>query len=130
MKLSRTVDYAIQSAVLLAMRDGEQLSCNKIAELRGLPERFLLQILRTLCVAGVLKSTRGVQGGYLLARPAADITLRDIWEAIEGPIDLRTTCPELQYSIGSLTETIRAHLHRFTLADLAAEERREAQVPA
>ena len=49
-----------------------------------MPERFLLQILRNLVTANLLRSTRGVDGGYLLAVPARDISLLDIVEAIEG----------------------------------------------
>jgi len=52
-----------------------------------MPERFLLQILRTLVTADVLVSTRGVEGGYRLAAPANKISLLDLIEAIEGPIN-------------------------------------------
>lgn len=51
-----------------------------------MPERFLLQILRSLVTHGVLKSTRGVEGGYMLRRPTSKITLLDLFEAVEGPI--------------------------------------------
>jgi Rrf2 family protein len=52
-----------------------------------MPERFLLQILRNLVTHGILRSTRGVDGGYALVRPANQISLLEVIEAIEGPYD-------------------------------------------
>ena len=51
-----------------------------------MPERFLLQILRSMVTHGILQSTRGVEGGYSLARPASSVTLLDIVESAEGPV--------------------------------------------
>ena len=51
-----------------------------------MPERFLLQILRSLVTHGILQSTRGVVGGYTLVRPPEEISLLEIIEAIEGPV--------------------------------------------
>jgi Rrf2 family protein len=51
-----------------------------------MPERFLLQILRSLVNHGILRSTRGVDGGYALLRPARDVSVLQIMEAIEGPL--------------------------------------------
>ena len=51
-----------------------------------MPERFLLQILRKLVRSGVLKSLRGVEGGYLLARPAEEISLLDVYESFESSL--------------------------------------------
>jgi Rrf2 family protein len=51
-----------------------------------MPERFLLQILRSMVTHGILHSTRGVEGGYTLERPSSDISLLDIVEAVEGPV--------------------------------------------
>jgi Rrf2 family protein len=51
-----------------------------------MPERFLLQILRSMVTHGILQSTRGVEGGYSLARAASSITLLDIVESVEGPV--------------------------------------------
>jgi len=58
-----------------------------------MPERFLLQVLRSLVNHGILVSTRGVDGGYRLSRPASEITLLDVIEATDGPI--RPAAPEL-----------------------------------
>jgi hypothetical protein len=52
-----------------------------------MPERFLLQILRVLVTHGILRSTRGVDGGYALTKPADQISLLEVIEAIDGPLD-------------------------------------------
>jgi Rrf2 family protein len=82
-----------------------------------MPERFLLQVLRTLVNEGVLKSTRGVDGGYRLAKPMSQITLLEIVEAIDGPIQ-----PELP-QIGGLTPQSQKKLTE-TLGDIAADAKR------
>jgi Rrf2 family protein len=69
-----------------------------------MPERFLLQILRGLVTRGILHSTRGVDGGYYLARPASQITLRDIIEAFDNPIEPRL--PEVNGYSSQLRELV------------------------
>lgn len=87
-KLSRTVSYAIAATLQLAKSSGESpIPCNQIAAEGKMPERFLLQILRSLVNAGILKSTRGVVGGYALNKPAEEISLLEIMEAVEGPYE-------------------------------------------
>lgn len=87
MKFSRTVAYAVQAALTLAdVGTDEPVPCSRLAAIGKMPERFLLQILRMLVNHGVLLSTRGVEGGYRLSRPASEISLLDVIEAIDGPI--------------------------------------------
>lgn len=87
MKLSRTVGYAIQATLQLAESNSSApIPCSRLAADGGMPERFLLQILRSLVTHGILRSTRGVEGGYKLDREAADISLLDIIEAVDGPL--------------------------------------------
>jgi Rrf2 family protein len=89
MKLSRTVAYALQAVVELGSAGaGATVPSRRLAEAGGIPDRFLLQILRTLVSHGVLHSTRGVEGGYTLARPLDQVSLLDIIEALEGPVNL------------------------------------------
>jgi Rrf2 family protein len=86
MKFTRTVAYAVQAVLSLAQASGDRpVSCSRLAAEGHMPERFLLQILRTLVTHGILHSTRGVEGGYQLNRSAAEISLLDVIEAIEGP---------------------------------------------
>jgi Rrf2 family transcriptional regulator, cysteine metabolism repressor len=88
MKLSRTVSYAVQATLQLAQSESDEpVPCSKLAAQGKMPERFLLQILRNLVTHGILRSTRGVDGGYALVRPADQISLLEVIEAIEGPYD-------------------------------------------
>jgi Rrf2 family protein len=88
MKLSRTVVYALQATLLLAQDNSRMpVPCSKLATEGKMPERFLLQILRNLVNHGLLRSTRGVDGGYMLLKKPHDVSLLNIIEAIEGPVD-------------------------------------------
>ena len=88
MKLSRTVAYAVRATLQLAQSESDRpVPCSKLAAEGNMPERFLLQILRNLVTHGILRSTRGVDGGYALTRRPEDISLLDVIEAIEGPLD-------------------------------------------
>lgn len=82
-----------------------------------MPERFLLQVLRSLVNSGLLKSTRGVDGGYRLAKPLSQITLLDIVEAIDGPIQ-----PDLP-QIGGLTPQAQRRLAE-AMGDIAADAKK------
>lgn len=87
MKLSRTVTYAVQATLQLAAAEpGRSIPCSRLAQEGQMPERFLLQILRTLVNRGILRSARGVDGGYRLQREPAEISLLEVIEAIEGPL--------------------------------------------
>ncbi len=83
MELNRVTQYAILAMAQLKT-DGAPIPSSALAKLGDMPERFLLQVMRKLVTGGLVKSTRGVNGGYVLAKPAKDITLRDICEAING----------------------------------------------
>lgn len=125
MKLSRTVSYAVKAMVALATDPGESpVCCKQLAESGEMPERFLLQILRTLVTHGLLSSVRGVYGGYHLARDPGDISLLEIVEAIDGPFALRL--PEagprdesLELSLSDLSDRLRENFARVKLSDLA-----------
>ena len=88
MKLSRTVSYAVQATLQLAKSESlVPVPCSQLAAVGKMPERFLLQILRNLVTHGILRSTRGVDGGYALIRPPEEVSLLEVIEAIEGPLD-------------------------------------------
>ncbi len=87
MKLSRTVQYALRATLLLAQEETlKPIPCSQLAREGEMPERFLLQILRNLVNGGLLRSTRGVDGGYALVKPASDVSVLNIIEAIDGPM--------------------------------------------
>jgi Rrf2 family protein len=128
MKLSRTVTYALQATLQLAQHAGEKpIPCSRLAQQGKMPERFLLQILRTLVNHGILTSTRGMEGGYSLNRPASDISLLEMIEALDGPIT--TTVPStdpagemsqrrLQSALAGVTADVRRNLEAIKLAQL------------
>lgn len=92
-----------------------------------MPERFLLQILRNLVTHGILRSTRGVDGGYALVRSADQISLLEVIEAIEGPYDTSLETSEglaeasqlkLRDALGQVTATTRRQLESIKLSAL------------
>jgi len=115
MKLSRTIAYAIHATLQLAGGEqGTPIPCSQLASKGRMPERFLLQILRSLVTHGLLHSTRGVDGGYYLARPADEITLRDIIESFDNP--LSPTMPPLDGLPSSVEKRILATLEQASAA--------------
>ncbi len=87
MKVSTRGDYASRALLCLALRDDSSpISVRDIAERTGLPQPYLEQILLALKGAGLVRSKRGVSGGYSLARPAEEILLSQIVSAVDGPI--------------------------------------------
>ena len=89
-RVSTRGDYACRALLSLAMHSGEPgpTSVKDIAQRTGLPQPYLEQILLVLKGAGLVKSKRGVGGGYVLARPANEILLSEIISAADGPISL------------------------------------------
>ena len=96
MRVSAKVDYAVRAAVELAVAAGQgPLKGDQIAARQGMPVKFLESILSELRRAGMVRSQRGAEGGYWLAKPAAEISVADIIRAVEGPLaDVRGVPPE------------------------------------
>jgi Rrf2 family iron-sulfur cluster assembly transcriptional regulator len=89
MNVGRRVDYALRALVYLAAQDSLRVvACGEIESRQAVPAHFLSKILRKLVAAGLLESVPGARGGFRLGRPAATITIRDVYEAIEGPLCL------------------------------------------
>lgn len=87
MKVSTRGDYASRALLSLALHESHgPTSVRDIAERTGLPQPYLEQILLALKGAGLVRSKRGVGGGYVLARTPAEITLGEIVAAVDGPI--------------------------------------------
>ena len=88
MKVSTRGDYASRALLSLALHGERSLptSVRDVAERTGLPQPYLEQILLALKGAGLVRSKRGVGGGYVLARDPAEITLGEIVSAVDGPI--------------------------------------------
>lgn len=128
--MNKSVEYAVAALVQLAAeRTNEPLSNTLICDRTGMPERFVLQILRELVKAGIVTSTRGVQGGYRLAKPAHQVSLLEICEAIGGPlassrVDVKgltgVSQKLLDGTLADVTDDARRHLSAFTLDKLKA----------
>src|ERR687897_834352 len=134
MKVSTRGDYASRALLSLSLHAAEAgpTSVRDIAERTGLPQPYLEQILLALKGAGLVRSKRGVGGGYILAREPSTITLGDIVSAVDGPIAVRDfgephqdgacnhegQCVLLAVWAG-ISSRIRSHLDSFTLATIA-----------
>jgi Rrf2 family protein len=123
MKVSRTMAYAVQAMLQLAMLDSDEpVSCSRLAKKGKMPERFLLQVLRNLVTHGLLHSTRGVEGGYYLAQPLKKITLLDIFVAFD-----QTLVPSIAPLTG-LPPTTRQMLNDAMESGASAAERELSRV--
>ena len=90
MKLSTQADYAVRAVCELARHaPGAIVQTRAIAEAQGIPESYLAKVMQELARAEIVRTMRGHQGGVALARPAETISVRDVFEAIEGPVALR-----------------------------------------
>lgn len=132
MRLSAKADYALRAAAeLAAAGDGAPVKAEQIATAQTIPPKFLESILLLLRNAGLVRSQRGAEGGYWLARPATEIALAEVIRAVDGPLaSVRGERPEsLAYTgaaepLGLVWIAVRANLRAIletvTLADLAA----------
>ena len=144
-KVSTRGDYAARALLSLALHSETEgpTSVRDIAERTGLPQPYLEQILLALKGAGLVRSKRGVGGGYILAREPALITLGEIVSAVDGPItvgdfgephqngacDHEGQCVLLDIW-AVLGGRMREHLNSFSLADVAAMARAEVPWPS
>ena|GEM_PF-135183 len=136
--MSTRGDYACRALLSLALHGATETptSVRDVADRTGLPQPYLEQILLALKGAGLVRSKRGVGGGYVLARDPATITLAQVVSAVDGPIvagdfgaphengacDHEGQCVLLSIwaEVGA---TMRAHLQSFTLADMVERAR-------
>ena len=87
MKLSVKSDYALRAVLGLARRPaGSSVKVEELAAEQGIPGNYLVQILLELKAQGLLRSTRGKEGGYSLTRPPAEITVGDVLRAVHGTV--------------------------------------------
>ena len=135
MRVSTRGDYACRALLSLALHAHEfgPQSVRDVAGRTGLPQPYLEQILLALKGAGLVRSKRGVGGGYVLAREPEDITLAQIVSAVDGPISLGDfgephkdgACDHEGQCVllsvwADVGEHMRAHLDSFTLAEMVA----------
>jgi Rrf2 family protein len=113
--------YAVRALTELARRGaGQPVPIGEIAKAREIPVQFLEGLFATLRRAGVLQSQRGVKGGYLFARPPAEVTVLEVTELLDG--ELAAGPAETDSVWGEATDALKAVLARTTIADLADRE--------
>jgi len=87
MQITRQADYALRAMMFLARKDENQrASTSQIAKVQQIPPSFLAKIISQLSIAGLIHTSRGARGGVSLARPADQISVLEVVEAIDGPI--------------------------------------------
>ncbi len=137
MKVGSRGDYGLRALVYLASRvsEGEPVQIHDIAERQQIPEDYLRQLLVNLRLAGLVCSVRGPHGGYMLAKPAAEISMREVIEVLEGPseemhcshlIDGGERCSllagcNIRARWRQAVRQMNDVLHETTLAELASE---------
>ncbi|MEI7992770.1 MAG: Rrf2 family transcriptional regulator [Actinomycetota bacterium] len=145
MRVSTRGDYACRALLSLTLHTDATgpTSVRDIAERTGLPQPYLEQILLALKGAGLVRSKRGVGGGYVLSRPPDQIRLSEIVSAVDGPITLGDfgqphqdgACDHEGQCVllavwQEAGEHMRRHLESYTLAAIAASARGEAVWPS
>lgn len=133
MRLSARVDYALRASAELAVAGDRPVTAVQLAQAQQIPPKFLENILGQLRRSGLIRSQRGPEGGYWLARPADQISMADIIRAIDGPLlGVRGERPEhvgyegparsLQDVWIALRASERAILERVMLSHIASGE--------
>lgn len=132
MQVSARVDYGIRALLELTSRGEDVLvTADELAEVQGIPVKFLEGILTHLRRAGLIVSKRGAEGGYRLARPADRITVAEVFRALDGPIAaVRGLAPEDMSYPGAAEHlrdiwvatrsALRAVLEEVTLAEVVS----------
>jgi Rrf2 family protein len=90
LELTRRADYAVRASLALARAGTERLSVRRLATEQRIPLAFLPRIMSDLVRAGVVEATTGRAGGYRLTRPASEISILDVVQAVEGDVRRRT----------------------------------------
>jgi Rrf2 family protein len=132
-RITAKADYAVRAAVELAAAppEGGPVKGEALAQAQGIPLKFLENILTELRRGGLIRTRRGAEGGYQLAKPAKEITVADVLRAVEGPLAaVQGTQPQdLEYGGAAehlpevwvaLRAGLRSVLEKVTLADIAS----------
>jgi Rrf2 family protein len=129
--LSQTVDYALRAVVHLADQAPSARTTDQIAVITHVPKAYLSKVLQNLSRAGIVSSQRGIGGGISLARPARELTILEVVNAVE-PIGRIRTCPlglkshgvrlcPLHHRLDQALATVEEAFGATTLAELLAE---------
>lgn len=140
MRLSKKAEYGLRALIYAArFPEGTSFQIKDLAVKNGIPKKFLELILLELKNAGIMRSRRGVGGGYLLGRRPDAIRSSEILRAIEGPLESANggkdeidaaggpVSPAVARLVRETSEAMEGVLDRWTLADLAREEQEAAE---
>lgn len=130
MKFSIKVQYGLQAILELALNlSGEPLQIGIIAKSQKIPIRFLEQLLLILKRSGLVSSARGKSGGYLLAKRPSEISLQNMIEILDGPIEFTNKKlnkqPILFEAFVQIQESLKKELSEVTIEDLILKKRQE-----
>lgn len=129
MKLSTRGKYGLYAMYYLAKHEGEGPQNLESISTMGVPKQYLEQLLGNLRRAGLVSTVRGAQGGYQIAKPTTEITVLDIVDAMEGPIELSEctsaehvcdkscNCP-VRWVWQQVTDSINGELNKIKLSDM------------
>ena len=116
--------YALRALAELGRTGGDgPIPIGELARRRDIPVQFLVQLLATLRRAGVLRSQRGVKGGYLFARDPSEVTVLEVIELLDGPLGR-----DAEGILAEAAAAARTVLESTTIADLVERETREAGI--
>ncbi len=135
MNINQATDYAFRAVLFLAKQpSGKVVEAQHISRQEVIPMRFLLKIMPSLIKAGIVRSQRGVGGGYMLAKSPAEITFLNIVEAVEGPIHINRCLEDFDYcskkgapecqvhrALAGVQQKLVSELDRINFADILQE---------
>lgn len=134
LKLSKLSDYAVITLAALEKYENSPVAASMISVETTLPEPTVAKVLKLLAGAKLVSSTRGIKGGYVLSKPLTHMNIKDVIEAIDGPIAL-TTCAgdhagdcdyagscDLQGCWGHVNQALLDTLGTITIAQMRAKK--------
>ncbi|MCH8878418.1 MAG: Rrf2 family transcriptional regulator [Planctomycetes bacterium] len=134
--ISQTAEYALRAMVAIAQNSGDAVVTPMIAEITKVPPGYLSKVLQTLRKAGLVESRRGLGGGFILAKPAEEVTLLEVVNAV-APIKRIDRCPlgidshgtnlcPLHKRLDESAELVEQSFASITIAELLSEPGRNA----
>ena len=130
MNISKKAEYAVRAVIAIARhKQNKPLQISEISETESIPIKFLEQILLSLKNNGILKSKRGANGGYLLAKSGSQISIGMILEIIDGPFDPvgiksgNNLGAGLEKCFGDMVNMVNEHLNEFKIQQVIEIEK-------
>lgn len=129
MLFKQTAEYAVRAVLCMGISSGKALTTHELAEQTRVPAGYLAKVLQTLRRAGLVRSTRGTKGGFVLARPIETMSLYDVLQVIDplnavegyslGENPQEQAIRRMHHELNELTLHVERHLRAIRLSDLA-----------